>query len=45
MAALVAYAPNLKDVEICQSLTVTGSEYVAPELEGHLRGQLAFHQQ
>ena len=37
MAALVAYAPNLKDVEICQSLTVTGSEYVAPELEGHLR--------
>ncbi|HTX79844.1 MAG TPA: acetyl-CoA hydrolase/transferase C-terminal domain-containing protein [Longilinea sp.] len=37
MAALVAYAPNVKDVEICQSLTVTGSEYVAPELEGHLR--------
>jgi acetyl-CoA hydrolase len=37
MAALVAYAPNLHDVEICQSLTVTGSEYVAPELEGHLR--------
>jgi 4-hydroxybutyrate CoA-transferase len=37
LAALVAYAPNLQDVEICQALTVTGSEYVAPELEGHLR--------
>lgn len=37
LAALVAYAPQLKDVEINQSLTVAGSEYVAPELAGHLR--------
>jgi 4-hydroxybutyrate CoA-transferase len=37
LAALVAYAPNVYDVEICQALTVAGSEYVAPELEGHLR--------
>lgn len=37
LAALVAYAPNLHDVEICQALTVAGSEYVAPELEGRLR--------
>ena len=37
LAALVAYAPELWDVEICQALTVAGSEYVAPELEGHLR--------
>lgn len=37
LAALVAHAPNLTDVEICQALTVAGTEYVAPELEGHLR--------
>jgi acetyl-CoA hydrolase len=37
MKALVAYAPNLKNVEICQALTVAGSEYVSPEMEGHLR--------
>jgi 4-hydroxybutyrate CoA-transferase len=36
LAALVEYAPNLCDVEICQALTVAGSEYVAPEMEGHL---------
>lgn len=35
--ALVDYAPNLTDVEICQSLTVAGSEYVSPEMDGHLR--------
>jgi 4-hydroxybutyrate CoA-transferase len=34
---LVAYAPNLKDVEIYQALAIAGKEYVAPELEGHLR--------
>jgi acetyl-CoA hydrolase len=27
----------LTGVEICQALTITGSEYVAPEMEGHLR--------
>lgn len=35
--ALIQYAPNLENVEICQALTVAGSEYVAPEMEGHLR--------
>lgn len=35
--ALIEYAPALQDVEICQALTVTGSEYVAPEMAGHLR--------
>ncbi len=37
LSALIDYAPQLQDVEICQALTVTGSEYVAPEMEGHLR--------
>lgn len=35
--ALVARAPELENVEICQALTVAGSEYVAPEMQGHLR--------
>jgi len=37
LAALVEFAPSLQNVEICQPLTVAGSEYVAPEMEGHLR--------
>ena len=37
LAALVEYAPNLKDVEICQALTVGSADYVNPEMEGHLR--------
>jgi len=37
LQALVRRAPQLSDVEICQALTVAGSEYVAPEMEGHLR--------
>jgi acetyl-CoA hydrolase len=37
LAALVAYAPNLKDVEICQALSVGPGDYVAPTMEGHLR--------
>lgn len=37
LAALVEYAPNLKDVEICQALTVGAADYVKPEMEGHLR--------
>ncbi len=40
--ALVEYAPTLRDVEICQALTVAGSEYVAPEMEGHLRVNTLF---
>lgn len=40
--ALVQYAPNLENVELCQALTVAGSEYVAPEMEGHLRVNSVF---
>ena len=35
--ALVEYAPNLTEVEIVQALTVASSNYVAPQMEGHLR--------
>jgi acetyl-CoA hydrolase len=37
LAALVGAAPNLKDVEICQALTVGAADYVGPAMEGHLR--------
>ena len=37
LAALVDYAPQLKNVEICQALTVGSGDYVSPEMEGHLR--------
>jgi acetyl-CoA hydrolase len=37
LAALVEYAPNLEDVEICQALTVGPADYVSPAMEGHLR--------
>ncbi len=37
LSALVEHAPNLQNVELCQALTVAGSEYVSPEMEGHLR--------
>lgn len=37
LAALVEYAPQLEDVEICQALTVGSADYVSPEMEGHLR--------
>ena len=37
LSALVTHAPNLHNVELCQALTVAGSEYVNPEMEGHLR--------
>ncbi len=42
LAALVAYAPNLKDVEICQALSVGAADYVKPEMEGHLRVNAMF---
>ncbi|MEM5776697.1 MAG: acetyl-CoA hydrolase/transferase C-terminal domain-containing protein, partial [Anaerolineaceae bacterium] len=42
LKALVDYAPSLENVEICQALTVAGSEYVAPEMEGHLRVNTMF---
>lgn len=37
LAALVDYAPNLHDVEICQALSIGPADYVKPEMEGHLR--------
>lgn len=37
LAALVNYAPNLSNVEICQALTIGPADYVSKEMEGHLR--------
>ncbi|MHB8779717.1 MAG: acetyl-CoA hydrolase/transferase family protein [Anaerolineales bacterium] len=37
LAALVEMAPTLKNVEICQALTVGTADYVDPAMEGHLR--------
>jgi 4-hydroxybutyrate CoA-transferase len=37
MKALVDRAPQLNQVEICQALTISDSEYVSPELADHLR--------
>jgi 4-hydroxybutyrate CoA-transferase len=37
LGALVEYAPNIKNVEICQALSIGPADYVKPELEGHLR--------
>ncbi len=42
LAALVNYAPKLKDVEICQALTIGSADYVKPEMEGHLRVNTMF---
>jgi len=42
LAALVDYAPHLEDVEICQALTIGPADYVAPEMEGHLRVNTMF---
>jgi 4-hydroxybutyrate CoA-transferase len=42
LAALVEYAPNLKDVQICQALSVGPADYVKPEMEGHLRVNAMF---
>ena len=42
LAALVEYAPNLKDVEICQALTIGSADYVKPEMQGHLRVNTMF---
>jgi len=35
--ALVKRAPELRDVEVCHPLTICPADYVAPEMEGHLR--------
>ncbi|MGB7875548.1 MAG: acetyl-CoA hydrolase/transferase C-terminal domain-containing protein [Anaerolineales bacterium] len=37
LAALVEYAPQLENVEICQALTIGSADYVSPAMEGHLR--------
>lgn len=42
LSALVRYAPNLHDVEICQALTVGPADYVSPEMEGHIRVNTMF---
>ena len=42
LPALVQYAPELKDVEICQALSVGPADYVTPEMAGHLRVNTMF---
>jgi 4-hydroxybutyrate CoA-transferase len=42
LAALVKYAPNLQNVEICQALTIGPADYVDPSMEGHLRVNTMF---
>ena len=42
LAALVAYAPNVRDVEIVQVLTVGNAAYVEPGMQQHLRVNTLF---
>jgi len=42
MKALVERAPELENVEICHALTIGSSDYVAPEMEGHIRANALF---
>ena len=42
LAALVDYAPQLNNVEICQALSIGPADYVDPRLEGHLRVNTMF---
>jgi acetyl-CoA hydrolase len=42
LGALVEYAPNLLDVEICQALTIGPADYVNPGMEKHLRVNTLF---
>lgn len=42
LGALVRHAPKLKDIEICQALTVGPADYVKPEMDGHLRVNTMF---
>ncbi|MFH1183503.1 MAG: acetyl-CoA hydrolase/transferase C-terminal domain-containing protein [Chloroflexota bacterium] len=42
LAALVAHAPKVKDVEICQALSVGPADYVDPTMLGHLRVNTLF---
>ena len=40
--ALVAYAPQVEDVELAQVLTVGPARWIAPELAGHIRTNTMF---
>jgi 4-hydroxybutyrate CoA-transferase len=42
MEALVARAPELQNIEIYHALTLGSSNYVAPEMEGHIRANALF---
>ena len=42
LGALVDYAPNLENVEVCQALTIGPADYVKPGLEKHLRVNTLF---
>jgi len=42
LAALVARAADLREVEIAQVLTIGSADYVAPEMQGHLRVNTLF---
>ncbi len=42
MKALVDQAERLQDVEICHALTLGSDDYVAPEMEGHIRANSLF---
>ncbi len=42
LASLVDYAPQLQNVEICHALTVGSTDYVSPEMVGHLRVNTLF---
>lgn len=42
LKALVNHAPNLENVEICHALSVGPADYVAPEMEKHLRVNTMF---
>ena len=42
LGALVARAPELENVEICHALTLGSSDYVAPEMKGHIRANSLF---
>jgi acetyl-CoA hydrolase len=42
LAALVGHAPNVRDIEICQALSVGPNDYVNPSMMGHLRVNTLF---
>ena len=42
LAALVGHAPRVKDVEVCQALSVGSADYVHPDMAGHLRVNTLF---